>query len=396
MKLPSNSMYPAPSQQSLTHIFVALAIFVAVLSLLFSNRLVKELSREERAKMEVWALATETLVSESLLLGDDADMSLVLRVLESNRTIPVILYDESTGTMMAHNMDLPAKEVQPFLERKARSFGRRHPPIVLHEMNQLLYYDDSLLLRKLQLYPYLQLLVIAFFVGLAFLALNRSRRAELNQVWVGLSKETAHQLGTPISSLLAWLEYLRLKEVDPVLITEIDKDIARLQQVAERFSKIGSPSGLTPIDLRVALQQSVKYMQKRVSEGVIVDMKLPQDPVMVNLNEPLFDWVIENLMKNSVDAMEGHGVITFTISEKGDTVYLDISDTGKGLPRSKFKTVFSPDILQGKGWGLGLSLVKRIVEENHDGKIFVKCSEPGKGITFRIVLKSVESQFPHL
>ena len=376
------------SRQSLTYLFIMLAILVGLLSLFFSDRLVKELAEEEREKMEVWALATETLASELTANGDEMDMSLVLRVLEGNRTIPVILYDEATGEMMGHNLAIPKKDTEAFLEKKMRAFERKHAPIVLHEMNQLLYYDDSRLLRQLQGYPYLQLLVISLFIALAFLALNRSRRAEQNRVWVGLSKETAHQLGTPISSLMAWLEYLRLKEVDPLLLTEIDKDIERLQMIAERFSKIGSVSGLEPVDLREAIQRSLAYMEKRVSRGVEFTVDLPGQPVVVSLNEPLFGWVIENLVKNGADAMQGEGGMSFVVSEKGRHVFLDIADSGKGMPKSKFRTVFSPGYTtKERGWGLGLSLVKRIVEENHGGEIFVKRSEPGKGTLFRIVLK---------
>jgi len=348
--------------------------------------------------MEVWALATETLASESISNGDEMDMSLVLRVLEGNRTIPVILYDEATGEMMGHNLVIPKKDREAFLEKKMRVFERKHEPIALPEMNQLLYYDDSRLLRQLQGYPYLQLLVISLFIALAFLALNRSRRAEQNRVWVGLSKETAHQLGTPISSLMAWLEYLKLKEVDPLLLAEIDKDIERLQMIAERFSKIGSASGTDPVDLREAIQRSLAYMEKRVSRGVEFTVDLPERPVAVNLNEPLFGWVIENLVKNGVDAMQGEGSMSFVVSEKGKHVFVDIADTGKGMPKSKFRTIFSPGYTtKERGWGLGLSLVKRIVEENHGGKIFVKRSEPGKGTLFRIVLKKkiINSRHSH-
>lgn len=382
------------SRQSLTYVFVALALFVALLSLFLSDRLVNELAREEREKMEVWALATESLITESHSLDMDGDMALVLRVLEGNRTIPVILYDASTGEMMAHNVSLPNNNTDAFLEKKIHAFGRKHPPIELREMNQLLYYGDSLLLRKLQVYPYVQLLVIALLVALAFLALHRSRRAEQNRVWVGLSKETAHQLGTPISSLMAWVEYLRLKEVDPLLLTEIDKDIARLQRVAERFSKIGSFPVLEEIDLRVALQQSLGYLRKRLPSGVAFAMELPDEPVGAYINEALFDWVIENLVKNSADAMEGEGVITVSLWEKGEKAIIDVRDTGKGLSKSMFKTVFSPGYTtKERGWGLGLSLVKRIVEEGHQGKIFVQRSEPGKGVTFRIVLRKATPRF---
>jgi signal transduction histidine kinase len=381
-------MLPIQSRQSLTYLFVSLALLVALLSLLLSNRLVSDLAVEEREKMEVWALATETLVSESMAEDGDMDMSLVLRVLEGNTTIPLILYDKTSGEVVSsRNLKVPEKDAEAFLMREMMRFERKHRPIELQEMNQLLYYDDSFLLKKLQLFPYLQLLVITLFVALAFLALNRSRRAEQNRVWVGLSKETAHQLGTPISSLMAWLEYLKLKEVDPVLLSEIDKDVERLQIIAERFSKVGSTSGLAQADLREALRNAISYMEQRVSKEVTFELELPSEPMVVNLNGSLFDWVIENLTKNGVDAMQGQGVIIYTILEKGRFVFLDVTDTGKGLSKSQFKAIFLPGYTtKERGWGLGLSLVKRIVEESHGGKIFVRRSEPGKGTTFRIRL----------
>ena len=379
-------------RQFFAYFFVSLAILMCFLTLFLSDRLVKELAREEQEKMEVWALATETLASESGPMADEMDVALILRILEGNRTIPLILFDADTGERMAHNIKVPEKNSESFLEKKMHAFGQKHEPIVLHEMNQLLYYDDSRLLRQLQLYPFLQLVIISLFIGLAFLALNRSRRAEQNRVWVGLSKETAHQLGTPISSLMAWSEYLKLKQVDRDMLSEIDKDIARLQMIAERFSKIGSTADLDAVDLHEALERSLNYMKKRVSREVEFRVARPARPVQVKLNEPLFNWVIENLVKNGVDAMQGKGAIAFAISEKGRYAYLDISDTGKGMPRSMFNTIFQPGYTtKERGWGLGLSLVKRIVEKNHEGKIWVKRSEPGVGTTFRIAMKKVRS-----
>lgn len=370
-------------RQSLTYLFVIMAIVVALLSLWLSNRLVKELADEERRKMEIWALATESMV-----MDEEMDMALVLRILESNTTIPIILYDRSSGKLTPRNVKFPEEEAESYLQIKMEEFGRKHDPIALHEMNQLLYYDDSYTLKMLHLYPYLQLLVIALFIGLAFFALNRSQRAERDRVWVGLSKETAHQLGTPISSLMAWMEYMKLKEVDQQLLTEIDKDISRLQMIAERFSKIGSAPALIPVDMRAVVRHSLEYLEKRVSSEVVFHTRFPEYPVKVELNESLFGWIIENLVKNGVDAMQGQGVITFDICEKDEWVCLDISDTGRGLPKSKFKTIFSPGYTTKKrGWGLGLTLVKRIVEENHKGEIFVRKSEPEKGTTFRIQLK---------
>ena len=379
-------------RQFFAYFFVSLAILMCFLTLFLSDRLVKELAREEQEKMEVWALATETLASESGPMADEMDVALILRILEGNRTIPLILFDADTGERMAHNIKVPEKNSESFLEKKMHAFGQKHEPIVLHEMNQLLYYDDSRLLRQLQLYPFLQLVIISLFIGLAFLALNRSRRAEQNRVWVGLSKETAHQLGTPISSLMAWSEYLKLKQVDRDMLSEIDKDIARLQMIAERFSKIGSTADLDAVDLHEALERSLNYMKKRVSREMEFRVARPARPVQVKLNEPLFNWVIENLVKNGVDAMQGKGAIAFAISEKGRYAYLDISDTGKGMPRSMFNTIFQPGYTtKERGWGLGLSLVKRIVEKNHEGKIWVKRSEPGVGTTFRIAMKKVRS-----
>jgi signal transduction histidine kinase len=243
-------------------------------------------------------------------------------------------------------------------------------------------------LKQLQVYPYFQLLVIAFFIGLAFFALNRSQRAEQHRVWVGLSKETAHQLGTPISSLMAWTEYLRLKEVDPELLKEINKDVERLQIIAERFSKIGSVSALELLDLREVVKGALSYLKNRISKKITFNLQFPEKPVSVDLNEPLFGWVIENLTKNAVDAMQGEGSITFSIKEKGKEVMLDIADTGKGIQKSSQRKIFIPGFTtKERGWGLGLSLVKRIVEVNHHGRIFLLKSDPGKGTIIRIILK---------
>lgn len=364
-------------------LFVILALLVALLSLLFSNRLVKELAEEERRKMEVWAMATESIAA-----ADEVDAELVLTILQGNHTIPVILYDGKSGAMQSHNVRFPAKGQTPYLRRKMEQFARQHAPIRLTGMNQLLYYDDSYTLKQLQLYPYLQLLVITLLLALAFFALNRSRRAEQNSVWVGLSKETAHQLGTPISSLVAWLEYLRLKELDPTLLKEIDKDVTRLQMISDRFSKIGSAPALQPADLCHVLEEMLCYLEKRVPGKVSLIRHFPAQPVVVSLNVPLFGWVIENLTRNAVDAIQGQGTVTFAMHERQKQIQLDVTDTGKGISRSKIGKVFAPGYTtKERGWGLGLSLVKRIVEVNHKGKIWVERSEPRKGTTFRIVLR---------
>ncbi|MDD4778500.1 MAG: HAMP domain-containing sensor histidine kinase [Fermentimonas sp.] len=371
--------------RSLTIVFVVLAIITALLSLIFSNLMVNELAAEERNNLEVWALATESMMSEV------TDAELVLTILQSNTTIPVIMYDRSIQRIESHNIKLPKENEESFLLDKIEKFKRKHEPIVLSEMNQILYYDDSYILKRLQLYPYLQLIVIALFIGLAFLTLNHSQRAEKNRVWVGLSKETAHQLGTPISSLMAWSEYLKLKDPDNVLLSEIDKDTDRLQMIAERFSKIGSEPDLKPANLQDVVKNSLSYMEKRISERVYLKVSFPEQPIYVMMNEPLFSWVVENLTKNGVDAMKGEGEIAFSITEDNKRVFLDVKDSGKGIPKSKYRKIFSPGYTtKERGWGLGLSLVKRIIEVNHKGRIFVKQSEAGKGTTFRIILKKAE------
>lgn len=372
------------SQLLVKYAFMAIAIIIAVASLIFSNGLVKELAKEERNKIEIWAAATELLAKSD----ENTDMNLVLQILQSNRTIPVILYDKTNETATANNIKLPAKDVHGFLLKKTDEFARKHDPIPLEEFNQYVYYDDSFILKRLQAYPYVQLLAISIFIALAFFALMSSQKAQQNKVWAGLSKETAHQLGTPISSLLAWMEYLKLKEIDPALMDEMGKDVHRLEVIAERFSKIGSVSDIKPVVWQEAVQQSVAYLEKRISNKVELVFNFPRSPAIILLNESLFSWVIENLTKNAVDAMSGQGVITYSMGEKGNYYFLDIIDTGKGLAKSKFNTIFMPGFTtKERGWGLGLSLVKRIVETYHGGKIFVKQSEIGKGSTFRILLR---------
>lgn len=374
------------SQRFFPVFFMAVSVLIALASLVISNYLVKDLAREERNKMEIWATAAELLAKSE----ESSDMALVLKVLQTNTTIPVILFDESTGKLSSNNIAVPKDDYRHFLQKKKEEFAKKHDPIRMDELNQSLYYDDSTLLKRLHIFPYIQLLVIAIFVALAFFGLYSSQRAEQNKVWMGLSKETAHQLGTPISSLLAWTEYLKLKSgIDESLAGEIEKDVERLNRIAERFSKIGSNPDLHSTSVQRVVTDSVSYLQNRISRKISIEYDFPESPVLSPLNASLFAWVIENIVKNAVDAMEGQGRITFTLEQKGKFIFLDISDTGKGIPRSKQKTVFSPGFTtKQRGWGLGLSLAKRIVEQYHRGKIFVKASEIGKGTTFRIVLRS--------
>lgn len=366
------------------YVFMAVAIAIALVSLVFSNGLVRELAKEERNKIEIWAAATELLAKSD----ESNDMNLILQILQSNNTIPVILYDKANEMFSANNIKLPEEGAREFLRKKIGEFAEKHDPIVLEEINQYVYYDDSYILKRLQIYPYIQLLAISFFIALAFFALMSSQEAQQNKVWAGLSKETAHQLGTPLSSLIAWTEYLKLKGMDPFLVNEMGKDVHRLEVIAERFSKIGSIPEIKPVAWQEVMLQSAGYLEKRISEKVKLVFDFPEAPVLVQLNESLFSWVVENLTKNAVDAMGGEGIITYSMGEKGRYCFLDIADTGKGLAKSNFNRIFQPGFTtKERGWGLGLSLAKRIVENYHGGRIFVKQSEAGKGTTFRILMR---------
>ena len=376
-----NSIYD--SRQRLKYVFIIGAVVIAIASVFVSDLLIKDLAREERQKIEVWAEATRVVTSEDPSLN----MKLILQIIQGNTSIPVMLCNEQDSVMNYKNIELPEKNVEEFLYQKAQELKKKNQPIPIDMEDgtfQYLYYDDSINLKRLLIYPYAQLSVMAVFILIAFLALTSTKRAEQNKVWVGLSKETAHQLGTPISSLIAWVEYLKMKEVDPSLLEEMEKDVKRLETIADRFSKIGSQPEPVPLDICDSIRAALNYMETRISSKVKITVEAPEEPVM---NDSLIAWVVENLCKNAVDAMGGQGDIRFHIEEKAKKVYIDVSDTGKGILKSKFKTVFNPGYTTKKrGWGLGLSLVKRIIESYHGGKIYVKNSEIGKGTTFRIEL----------
>jgi len=373
----------------LRYLFITVAILIAFGSLIVSHYLVKDLSKEERNKMEIWAEATKEVASNM----ENPNMNLVVQVLNSNTTIPVILYDKKENYYASVNIDLPEINEQVFLKEKARKFEKRHDPIIIEveDFDQYIYYDDSYTLKRLQLYPYIQIGVLLIFMITAFFALFTTMRMEQDRLWVGLSKETAHQLGTPISSLMAWLEYLKMKEVDPTIVGEMEKDIKRLETTSERFSKIGSTPALQRRNLAELVEQSITYLERRISKKVILETNFSPTPLFAEVSEPLLSWVIENLTKNAVDAMGGQGRITYTLYEKDKSIILDIKDTGKGIAKSKFKTIFNPGFTtKERGWGLGLSLAKRIIESYHEGKIYVKSSEIGVGTTFCIELKKVK------
>ena len=375
------------SRQRLKFAFIFSAIIIAIASVVISDLLIKDLAEEERNKIEIWSEATRVMTSENPSLN----MNLILKIIQGNNSIRVILCNDRDSVLSYNNIDLPEKNVDQFMRRQVKELKSKNRPIVIDMEDgtyQYLYYDDSTILKRLLIYPYAQLSVVFVFILLAFLALASTKKAEQNKVWVGLSKETAHQLGTPISSLIAWVEYLKTKEIDPFLLTEMEKDVKRLEIIAERFSKIGSNPDPVPVDVNHSIESALEYMQTRISSKVKIHTSLVDHPVLVLMSDSLFAWVIENLLKNAVDAMEGQGSITLQVEETHKQVRIDISDTGKGIPKSKFKTVFNPGYTTKKrGWGLGLSLVKRIIESYHGGKIYVKSSELGKGTTFRIELQ---------
>ena len=370
------------------YIFYAVALVIIILSLYVSDFFVKRLAAEERARVEIWAEATKAV---ELVQDEAAGLNLVLKILESNTTIPVILCDSLKNPVEHRNLNVDGEPSEEYLRVMIAKFEAADH-VIPFDLNdgsrQYICYDDSIILKQLQAYPYIQLTVVALFVLIAFISYEVNRRSEENKVWVGLSKETAHQLGTPISSLLGWVDLLKLKNVDPRLADEIAGDVERLQIIAQRFSKIGAVPEPEAIDVGVALHKSLAYLRKRISAKVAISVHAPEKEMKVLINESLFGWVIENLTKNAADAMDGIGAIDFNVSEHNNYVQIDVSDTGKGIPKSKFKTVFKPGYTtKTRGWGLGLSLVKRIVEVYYKGKIFVKSSEPQKGTTFRILLQ---------
>ena len=355
---------------------VVAAVIISVVSLLISNFLVKDLQKEERVRMEIWAQALRSLNTAD----EDTDLTLVLSVLEGNNTIPVIVLNKQGEIYDFRNIE-DSSSVSTYV----KTMKSKGDTIVVD--NQLVCYDDSLMLKRLSAWPYVQLGIVFILVVVALFALLASKKAEQNKVWVGLSKETAHQLGTPISSLMAWVELLKENYPGDELIPEMDKDVKRLELVAERFSKIGSLPELVDGSLNEVLKRVTDYMDRRTSKKVDISFNLPVDEVIVKMNKALIEWVVENLCKNAVDAMEGDGKIELLLYEEEDRAIVEVKDNGKGIKKKDQKNVFTPGFTTKKrGWGLGLSLAKRIVEEYHKGKIFVKYSEPGVGTTFRIEL----------
>lgn len=372
---------------------VVAAILIAVASLLVSRSLTHDLAEQEKSKMQVWAEAMKSLSAAD----ENTDLSLVLKVLDENHTIPVVVLNNEGVVTEYRNIEIKARNAKDSIAF-ITSYGQQMKAsgqvirISLSKNNHDyidVCYDDSLMLKRIAVYPYVQLGVVLLFVIVAIFALLTSKRAEQNKVWVGLSKETAHQLGTPISSLMAWSTILKETYPDDELLPEMDKDVKRLQLIADRFSKIGSIPEPVPSCLNEVLIHVVDYMDRRTSKKIEMKTELPNEDVIINMNASLFEWVIENLCKNAVDAMGGKlGSITLRLEETDKRAIVEVSDTGKGIKKKDISNVFRPGFTTKKrGWGLGLSLAKRIVEEYHHGKIYVKNSEIGKGTTFRIELR---------
>lgn len=376
-------------KQRLKLILLLVAMLIGIGSLTYTHRLVDELSVEEKKKVELWAEATRQI---SDISAEPGDISFALSVLTDNTTVPVILTDASRNVISTRNLDSLRMDDPAYMQEELKEMMAQHNPIEIEfatDQRNFIFYKDSIILTRLRYYPFFQLGVIALFLAVSYLAFSSSRKAEQNQVWVGMAKETAHQLGTPLSSLMAWIEYLKSRPDPDENLHEIEKDVTRLNTITERFSKIGSAPALRKENLTTVLHNAMGYMRTRSSSRVTFGLENSQNyDVEVPLNVPLFEWVIENLFKNAMDAMSGEGSITVRITDQHQFVYIDVTDTGKGIPKSKTRTVFKPGYTsKSRGWGLGLSLSKRIIEEYHGGQIFVKSSEPGSGTTFRIVLR---------
>jgi signal transduction histidine kinase len=364
------------------------AVIIGIASLLYTGRLVKKMAREEHKKAEMLAEAWKQVVNSN---ADDANLDFYAGVIQDNVTIPVIVTDTLDNILITRNLDSSRLEKPSYVARKLNTMKEHADPIIIPlspNEKQYLYYSQSILLTQLLYYPFIQLGIVMLFILIAYFAFRTSRKFEQNQVWVGMSKETAHQLGTPISSLMAWLEMMKMRNGDKTMLAELEKDVNRLEKITERFSKIGSKPVLVKENIIRVIDRAVTYIRTRSSDRIRFVLKMPSGEIAVPLNEALFEWVIENLCKNAIDALHGEGDIEIAISDFNQVIYVDIRDTGKGIPKSMFRTIFRPGFTTRKrGWGLGLSLAKRIIEEYHDGKIFVHQSEMNKGSVIRIVLK---------
>ena len=383
-------------------VFLVVSVALVGFFLQTSNKLVDDLADQERERMEIWANATKALTS-----AQSSDIDFYLSIIQDNDNIPVLLVDDKDNILMSRNFKMPepVDSLMPdvlsdanraFLANKLKELKhtRNHIPIHIDaHTTQHIYYEDSTLLTSMSYFPRIQLAVMIIFVIIVYYAVMSTKKAEQNKVWVGLSKETAHQLGTPISSLMAWVQMLEATGVDREIITDMDKDVTRLSMIADRFSKIGSRPEMVLTPFADSVSQGLEYMRARISTSVSLSVSLPDEERSVMMCRPLFEWVMENLCKNAVDAMQGKGSLNVVTGYDKHQAYIEVTDTGKGIAKKNFKTVFSPGFTTKKrGWGLGLTLAKRIIEEYHNGRIYVKSSEIGVGTTFRIELPLAEEK----
>lgn len=372
-------------------VLVLATIFIAI-SLLLTNRMAEALHHKEKLDVELWAAAMERVNRDAM--GDYINDPLVSSIINNHNNIPFIITDENLRVISSHLIPSKIINSPERLHRTLDRMAKDNTPIVVkfwwtNAHNHIIFYGHSLTLQTLYIFPYIQILIIVIFVLVVFMAFRSMKQSEQSRIWVGLAKETAHQLGTPTSSLLGWIEYLREQPIDQMAVEEMQKDLTHLMKIVDRFSKIGSETPLTVESLNEVVGDSVIYFQKRIPRNVTLSYNgLATDTVKAKINATLFEWVVENLMKNALDALQGHGEIGVTIGSDKKYVWVEVSDTGKGIPKSKWKRIFEPGYTtKTRGWGLGLSLSRRIVEEYHKGKIAVTESELGKGTTFRITLK---------
>ncbi len=369
------------------------AVIIGLFSLLYTNNLVRQLKAEERKKVEIWAEATRQMIFTTDTSSQNLDF--LYTIIVSNTTIPVILTDGYDSIISSNNFDSTRINDAVYLKTRLKKIKEKNEPIIAEFGGGIvnrIYYDDSIILKQLIYYPYVQLGIIILFIVVSYFAFSASRKAEQNQVWVGMSKETAHQLGTPTSSLAGWIEVLQLKYPELDVSAEMALDISRLEKITERFSKIGSRPDLNNEDIKEIVKLSVDYLRSRASSKTVFKTEFPTGKkILVPVNASLLSWVIENVCKNAVDATEGAGEIAVKVSDSGDNAIIDICDNGKGIPKSAHRKIFSPGYTtKARGWGLGLSLARRIIEEYHNGKIFVRYSEPGIGTCIRIMVKKVK------
>ena len=365
------------------------AILIGIGSLWYTNKITRELKIEEQKKIELWAAAMQQLID---LDDPEENIAFYFQIIEGNNTVPLILVDEVGDTISTRNLKKNKLGSKNYLDRQLSIMKTEHEPIeivITEDRSNFMYYKNSLLLTKLKYFPYVQLGVIILFVFVSYMAFSNSRRFEQNQVWVGLTKETAHQLGTPTSSLTGWVDVLKMKKIDQSLVQEFEKDVKRLEKITERFSRVGSTPQLVPTNIVPILFNTVNYLESRLSDQVHFKFNFKEnDNWVLPISTSLFEWVIENLLKNAVDAMRGGGLVEINLTVLNHAIYVDVKDSGKGISKSKFKTIFKPGYTtKDRGWGLGLSLSRRIIEDYHKGEIFVNHSEINKGSCIRIVLK---------